>query len=77
MKNVLADIKAAVKEVLKATSALQKETVAAAVAGVVVPIIAKVFGADVTVAETTVWLVLMGGVAATLESLNTVKSKKS
>lgn len=65
MKKVLA----ALQLVLHDLANLQVVTIAGAVAGVLVPIVAKLLGADVTVAEVTGWLVLVGVAAGAFEKV--------
>lgn len=65
----------AVRLVLSDIAGLQVATKAAAVAAVVVPVAASIAGAHLTVAEVTGWLVLAGGVAASLEKVTSGQAK--
>lgn len=69
MKNLLAAIKLALADIAK----LETPAMAAAVAGVVVPIIVAIAGVKVTAAEVGGWLILADGIAATLQKLPVVK----
>lgn len=68
MKKLLA----ALRLVLADLSGLSKPAVASAVAGIVVPIAVAVCGVHVTAAEVGGWLIIAGGVAATLQKLTAI-----
>ena len=73
MKKLLA----AVQLVLRDLKNLEKPAVAAAVAAIVVPILVAVFGVKLTAAEVGGWLLIAGGVAATLQKLTSGQAAAS
>lgn len=60
---------AAVQLVLGDLKALETPAVATSIAGIAAPIVAAVAGAHITAGELAGWLVIVGGVAATLQKL--------